>query len=142
MADLAVRPREAEAVRVALFALKTHFNEYFDRGWFAMVVDTLPIDRSVLRQIRSMLTLTNVYPEDVPDLRVGVRRLERFCSELKRYLMPVLRERLGVSGLLSPANRHVGTERIHRQLLCITFPGNLERLEQLTYVLHNAIDDL
>ena len=63
MADLAVRPiapRVAEQVRVALFALKSHFNEYIDRGWLAMIVDTLPIDRLALRQVREMLTHTGV----------------------------------------------------------------------------------
>jgi len=145
MADLAVRPvspRIAERVRVALFALKSHFNDYFDHGWLAITIDTLPIDRSVLRQVREMLTHTGVYEEDIPELRAGVRRLERFCDEMRRYLMPDLRERLGVSGLLGPRAQRSGADRVQRELFCMTFPGNLERLELLTEALHDALDEI
>ena len=107
-----------------------------------MIIDTLPIDRTTLRQIRNMLSLTNVYPEDIPELRAGVRRLERLCDELQRHLMPVLRERLGVSGFLGPGASRIGPDRIHRQLLCMTLPGNLERLAELTTALHDAIDEI
>ena len=143
MADLAVRPvspRVAEQVRVALFALKAHFTEYIDRGWLAMIIDTLPIDRMVLRQVREMFTHTGVYDEDIPELRAGVRRLERFCGEIRRHLLPELRERLGVSGLLHPVAQRSGTDRVQRQLLCVTFPGNLETLERLTEAFHDALD--
>lgn len=124
-------------VQMNLEALREHFNEHFDRGWLAMIIDDLPLDVSLLRQIRQLLSLTVVYPEDLPEILYGVERLQQFVLELRRHLLPVLRDRLGVSGL-SLARPRRGDDRLYRQFLCMTFPYNLTRLEELARNLHSC----
>ena len=127
----------------SIAALRDHFGRHFDRGWLAMIIDDLPIDFTTLRQIRQLLSVTEIHPEDLNSIRFDAEQLQHFAADLRRYLEPVLKERLGVSGLLahrpqlSDAERvHrqllSDAERVHRQLLCFSFPYNLARLEELT----------
>jgi len=141
MADIAVSTSHHTALLTSICALREHFSRHFDRGWLAILIDDLPIDFSTLRHIRHLLSVTDIYPEDLPELRFGAEQLTRFSSELRRHLLPVLRERLGISGLRPPTRRLDPTERVHRQLLCLAFPVNLERLEDLTRELSRLLTE-
>ncbi len=122
-----------DRVQMALEALRIHFDEHFDRGWLAMTIDDLPIDSSLVRRIREVLSLTVRYEDDLPEVRYGVEQLRTLLTELRRHLAPVLRDRLGVSGFALPSGRsRDATSRVQRQLLCVAFPHNLSRLEELT----------
>ena len=132
MADLATKPVKTVTLLVAIAATREHFNRHFDRGWLAMSIDDLPIDFSTLRQIRQMLSVTEIYPNDIDTVRFGAEQLRRFAADLRRYLLPVLKERLGVSGLTPSRSSMDQSERVHRQLLFLSFPHNLARLEELT----------
>lgn len=138
MPSATIHTRGIDAVQIRLEALRDHFDRHFDRGWLAMVIDDLPIESSVVRQIRELLALPVVYTDDLPEIRFGIDTLRVFVAELRRHLLPVLRDRLGVSGfggLRSPG----GTDdRVHRQFLCMTFPHNLRRLEELVCDLEEA----
>ena len=138
MATATLQTRGMDAVQIRLEALREHFDRHFDRGWLAMIIDDLPIDSSVVRQIRDALALPVVYADDLPEIRYGVDTLRVFATELRRHLLPVLRDRLGVSGFrgLRPGQR--ADDRVHRQLLCMSFPHNLQRLEELVGDLDQA----
>lgn len=129
-----MKPSDATLL-TCIAGLREHFGRHFDRGWLAMIIDDLPIDFTTIRQIRQLLSVTEVYPEDLAGIRFGAEQLLRFSADLRRYLLPVLRERLGVSRLLPSAPRLDRTQRVHRELLCLTFPCNLARLEELTHQL-------
>lgn len=116
----------------SIAALRDHFGRHFDRGWLAMIIDDLPIDFTTLRQIRQLLSVTEIHPEDLNSIRFDAEQLQHFAADLRRYLEPVLKERLGVSGLLAHRPQLSDAERVHRQLLCFSFPYNLARLEELT----------
>jgi len=131
MADVATRPISTISLLTTIAALREHFGRHFDRGWLAMIIDDLPIDFTTLRQIRQLLTVTEIYPEDLVSIRYGAEQLEHFAADLRRYLLPVLKERLGVSELLPNRPRFDEVQRVHRQLLCHSFPYNLTRLEEL-----------
>lgn len=128
------------AVQMHLEAVHDHFDRHFDRGWLAMIIDDLPLDSSVVRQIRGTLSLASVYHDDLPEIRYGIAQLRLFATELRRHLLPVLRDRLGVSGLRRDVTggRDVD-DRVHRQFLCMTFPHNLDRLEELIAALDEAV---
>ncbi|MFW5826046.1 MAG: hypothetical protein ACOCVO_00670 [bacterium] len=130
--------RGIDAVQIRLEALREHFDRYFDRGWLAMIIDDLPIDSSVVRQIRELLALPVVYADDLPEIRYGVDTLRVFATELRRHLLPVLRDRLGVSGFRRLRAGQPADDRVHRQFLCMTFPHNLRRLEELVGDLDQA----
>jgi hypothetical protein len=141
MADVAIRPADTVSLLTSIAALREHFRKHFDRGWLAMIIDDLPIDFTTLRQIRQLLSITEIHPEDLETLRFGAGQLQQFAGGLRRHLEPVLKERLGVSGLLEHRPRLTETERVHRQLLCLSFPYNLSRLEELTSELVAIMDN-
>lgn len=138
MATATLQTRGMDVVQIRLEALREHFDRYFDRGWLAMIIDDLPIDSSVVRQIRELLALPIVYTDDLPEIRYGIDTLRMFTTELRRHLLPVLRDRLGVSGLRPRRLSGGADDRVHRQFLCMTFPYNLQRLEELVRDLDEA----
>ena len=140
MVDEATESTGTISLLTAIAALREHFSRHFDRGWLAMIIDDLPIDFATLRQIRQLLTVTEVYPEDLDSVRFGAEQLRHFAVGLRRYLLPVLKERLGVSELLPTRPRFDDAQRVHRQLLCLSFPYNLTRLEELTTELLSLTD--
>ena len=138
MATITVPKQNLDYVQMHLEALRAHFDVHFDRGWLAMIIDDLPLETTLLREIRGLLALTLVYEDDLPEIRYGVGKLLEFVAELRRHLLPVLRDRLRVSGFAA-TRRERNEERIYRQLLCVTFPHNLDRLETLAHDLEGAV---
>lgn len=140
MATLTLDARTTEQVQTRLDALREHFDRYFDRGWLAIVIDDLPIDSSLMRRIRELVSLGTVYLEDLPDIAYGIGQLRLLIAELRRHLLPVIRDRLGVSGFAASRSGRSADERVHRELLCMTFPHNLDRLDELTTALERALN--
>lgn len=132
MAETAAENTPVEEILSTIEALRVHFDVYFDRGWLAMIIDDLPIDFTTLREVRQLVSVNEVYPEDLPTIRYGARQLQQFALDLRRHLLPVLRERLGISRLLARPPRLSENERTYRRLLCATFPNNLSYLEELS----------
>ncbi len=139
MATIATEVRRLERTEVFLDALREHFDRHFDRGWLAMLVDELPIDSSLVPQIRELFGLRSVYLSDIYEIRFGIERLTTFAFELRRHLEPVLRDRLRISGF-TRSSRDDEIGRIHRQFVASAFPANLDRLEELTESLRQSID--
>jgi hypothetical protein len=138
MAAVVTETKRLDRVEVFLDAIREHFERHFDRGWLAMIIDELPIESSLVPQIRELLSLRSIYAGDLYDVHFGIERLEAFSHELRRHLLPVLRDRLHVSGF----TRRTGEDqvgRVHRQFVAAAFPSNLERLEELTESLKAAV---
>jgi len=134
MSSVATSPKPAGTTELhrRLGALREHFETYFDTGWFAILIEGSPIQFTDIREIRTALSRDSLFGEDIRSLEYGVSLLRKFTVRLRRYLMPVLRERLGISGLLE-YRPHLSPEAyVYRQLVAATFPRNLERLEELT----------
>jgi hypothetical protein len=119
--------------------LRDHFDAYFDTGWFAVLIEGSPIHFTVIKEIRAALSRDSLYPEDHTTLRYGVGLLEQFVAQLRRFLLPVLRERLGISRLLSHPPQLSADEYVYRQLVAQTFPSNVDRLEELTLDLKTTL---
>ena len=116
----------------ALGELREHFDAYFDTGWFSILIEGSPIQFTAIREIRAALSRDRLYPEDIASLRYGVSLLRQFAARLRRYLLPALRERLGISGLVAHRPVLSAEEYVYRQLVAATFPANVKRLEELT----------
>ena len=140
MSTAVLQTNSLDQLQMRLQALRNHFDQHFDRGWLAMIIEDLPLDNSLMPQIRTMLALPVVYADDLPEIRYGVDQLRIFTRELRRHLLPVLRDRLGVSGFNAVRRGRSADERVHRQLLCMTFPHNLRQLEELTDGLAAAVE--
>jgi hypothetical protein len=130
--------RDTEILRV-IGELKEVFENHFDRTWFSLIIDGMPIDFRTVRDIRELVSLTSLYPGEERQLFQGVQELETFHKTVKRFLLPVLRERLGISWLF-PQKRVRDTQQyILRKFVAFTFPYNLERLRRLTQKLKSCL---
>ena len=119
--------------------LRGVFENHFDRTWFSLLIDGMPIDLRTVRDIRELCSLTSLYPGEERQILDGVAELETFYRTVKRFLLPVLKERLGISWLF-PQKRVRDTQQyILRKFVAFTFPYNLERLRRLTQKLKATI---
>jgi hypothetical protein len=123
--------RDAEILRI-ISEVRDVFENHFDRNWFSLLIDDMPIDPGMVREIRRLVSLKNIFPGEEWQIWQGVQALSDFVLLVKRFLLPMLKERLGISSLI-PARR-VGdpTQLIIRKFVAFTFPYNLERLKVLT----------
>ena len=142
MADIALetieRHRDAELLAV-IREVRDVFESHFDRTWFSLLIDGMPIDFRTVRDIREIVSLTSLYPGEEWQIYQGVLELETFCRTVKRFLLPVLKERLGISWLF-PKKRVRDTQQyIIRKFVAFTFPYNLERLRRLTQNLRASL---
>jgi hypothetical protein len=108
------------------------FEDHFDRTWFAIIIDGLPIDFRTIRMIRELVGLQSIHVGDEWFIYQAVVELSRFSLLIRKFLLPVLKERLGVSGLVPDRIVRDRVQYILRRFVAYTFPYNLERLEALT----------
>jgi hypothetical protein len=108
------------------------FEDHFDRTWFAIIIDGLPIDFRTIRMIRELVGLQSIHVGDQWFIYQAVVELSRFSLLIRKFLLPVLKERLGVSGLVPDRIVRDRSQYILRRFVAYTFPFNLERLEALT----------
>jgi len=115
------------------------FENNFDRTWFSIIIDGLPIDFRTVREIREMVSLKTLYPGEEWDIFQGVLELETFVRTVRRLLLPVLKERLGISWLFPTRRVRDRTQYMLRKFVAITFPYNLERLHAATLKLKDGL---
>lgn len=108
------------------------FEDHFDRTWFSIIIDGLPIDFRTIRMIRELVALQSIHVGDEWFIYQAVVELSRFSLLIRKFLLPVLKERLGVSGLIPHRIVRDRSQYILRRFVAYTFPFNLERLETLT----------
>jgi hypothetical protein len=108
------------------------FEQNFDRAWFAVLMDDVPMGIRNLREIRSLVNLDSIYPGDEDDIHSGLLELEEFVMAMRKYLLPLIREKLGISRLCPRALVRDRNQYLLRRLLAYTFPYNVERLASLT----------
>ena len=130
--------RDREILRI-IGKLRDVFESSFDRTWFSLIIDGMPIDLRTVRDIREMVSLTALYPGEEWALFQGVQQLETFHQTVKRFLLPVLKERLGISMLLPQKRVRDAQQYILRKFVAFTFPYNLERLRRLTLELRSCL---
>ena len=76
------------------------FEDHFDRTWFGIIIDGLPIDTRTVRMIRELVSLESIHLGDEWFIYQAMLELNRFVLLVRKFLLPVLKERLGVSGLV------------------------------------------
>ena len=115
------------------------FENHFDRTWFALLIDGMPIDSRTIREIRTLVSLRSIFPGEEWEILQGVEDLEGFIGHAKRFLIPALRERLGISWLMPGRLTRDRTQLIIKKFVAFTFPYNLERLRVLTEKLKSSL---
>jgi hypothetical protein len=108
------------------------FDQNFDRAWFGVLMDDVPMGISTLRDIRSLVLFDSILPGDEEEILSGLVELEEFVRSVRSYLLPLIREKLGISRLKPRALVRDRNQYLLRRLLAYTFPYNVERLASLT----------
>jgi hypothetical protein len=129
---------ESEILRL-LGEVREVFENHFDRTWFSILIDDMPIDLRSVREIRHIVSLKRIFPGEEKEIWQGVRDLEEFIANVRRFLLPMLRERLRVSRLYPAQRVKDRTQLIIRAFVAFTFPYNLERLRVLTSKLKSRL---
>ena len=83
--------------------------------------------------------MTALYPGEEWQIYQAVLELETFVLAVRRWLLPVLRERLGISWLFPGRRVRDRNQAMLRKLVAITFPYNLERLRGATLRLKDGL---
>ncbi|HKK66097.1 MAG TPA: hypothetical protein VJ967_09600 [Clostridia bacterium] len=137
---------ENDETRQILFlieAVGSLFDNNFDKGWFLNLLEKMSFSSSVLREIRQMLQLETLYERDIYTLDSGVTGLEEFIVFARRYLQPVLRDELGVSGFSQVCPETIDqSSTVVKGFFIYAFPYNLDRLEGLLRQLKPLVDNL
>ena len=119
--------------------LKEVFENHFDRTWFSLIIDGMPVDLRTMREIRDVVSLTSLYPGEEWQVYQGALELETFCQTVRRFLLPVLKERLGISWLFPDNRVKDARQYLVRKFVAFTFPYNLERMRRLTLKLKASL---
>ncbi len=142
-ADPADGPAEGPqtaSVRLRLRQIAELFHSQFEQNWLVLLLERFPMDAVAMNEIRGLLRRDAAFLEPAR-LAEGLAVLEAYTQHLRRCLLPGLREKLGISGLLPGARRVWGREQLLlRRLVAYTFPFNLERLERLASQLKDALE--
>ncbi len=144
MSEAALQNIERELARdseilTLIGELKNVFENHFDRTWFSLIIDGMPIDFRTVRDIRELVSLASLYPGEEWQIFQGILELESFHRTVKRFLLPVLKERLGISWLFPQRRVRDAQQYIVRKFVAFTFPYNLERLRRLTQRLKGCL---
>lgn len=123
--------RDVEILKL-IAELKDVFENYFDRTWFSLLIDGMPVDYRTMRDIRELVSVTSLAPGEEWQVFQGVLELETFSLTVKRFLLPVLKERLGISWLIPQMRVRDTQQYILKKFVAFTFPYNLEKLRRLT----------
>lgn len=132
------RSRETELLKL-ISELRDVFENNFDRTWFSLILDGIPIDLRTVRDIRELVSLTSIYAGEEWLIYQGVLELETFHTTVKRFLLPILKEKLGISWLFPQKRVRDPQQYILRKFVAFTFPYNLERLRRLTQKLKSRL---
>jgi hypothetical protein len=145
MAQIALKPPSPFVMRGnaqivdCIRRIREVFEQNFDRAWFGVLMDDVPMGIRTLREIRSLVLFDSIYPGDEHDIHSGLTELEEFVGTVRKYLLPLIREKLGVSKLRPSALVRDRNQYLLRKLLAYTFPYNLERLALLTRELRTCL---
>jgi hypothetical protein len=119
-------------ILAALRDVREAFESNFDRTWFSAILEGLPIEHGTLREIRDSVSLRTLYPGDEKELYAGTLELESFIAHARRFLLPVIRERLGISYLFPHKMVRDRRQLVFRCFVAYTFPYNLDQLQECT----------
>jgi hypothetical protein len=108
------------------------FETYFEGTWFSVLLNDLPLETRTMREIKNLISLHFFRPGDEYSVREGVREMESFITCIQKSLLPVIKDKLGVSGFTQRKRQMDEYQYILRQFVLYTFPHNLNRLLQLT----------
>ena len=111
--------------------IRSCFTNNFENQWFFMLVEGIPMDPLLLREIRDFLKIDEAWAVDAGRAREGVRNLELFLLTLRHYLLPGLKETLRISPLRPEMMIRDRDQRAIRALVAYSIPLKIALLDDL-----------
>jgi hypothetical protein len=128
-------------VRLLVQAIRDEFLRNFDTVWFGIIARNLPFDGKKVREIRQLFHKDGQTGYSADQTREIIERLSHFIQSARLFLLPSLKEKMGVSGL-DPAQKEMDRDQyLIRSLIIYTLPYNLDRLNRLVCELEGCLED-
>ncbi len=125
-------------MRTILEEIRELFARGFDQNWLLMLLDQHPAEPGTMSEIRDLLDPSSANQDDPIKLLYRADIIVDFVAHLRRFILPGLREKLGVSGLLPGRPARDRDRRAYFTMVCHVFPANVDRLEELAAQLRAA----
>lgn len=114
-----------------IYDLREAFEASIDKSWFYVVIDDLPIELKTIKTVKDFVYTQSAEIFDIYNIYSGIIELESFINHVKKYLLPVIREKLRISYLHPGQVTKDRDQYVLRSLIAYALPMNLKRLEQL-----------
>ena len=123
------------------YKLRSFYESHFEHSWFHMLMEDIPVDPTLLKDIRDFLRIREDWQLDEARARKGVTDLEAFLLTLRQWLLPAIRERLRISFLKPDTVIRDRDQLAIRNLIAQAIPLNIESLEAMTKEMDAALKD-
>ena len=120
--------------------LRHIFEKNFETPWFFALLEGLPVDPLLIKDIRDFLKLDESWAVTEARAREGIRNLELFVLTLRHYLLPSIKERLRISPLRPDMMIRDRDQRTIRALIAYSMPIKIEMLEEQLKAFKKCLD--
>ena len=121
--------------------LRYTFEKNFENSWFFLLLEGIPVDPLLLKDIRDFLKLDESWAITETRAREGIRNLELFILTLRHYLLPSIKERLRISPLKPDTMIKDPDQRAIRALVAYSMPLKIELLEEQVKLFKKYLDE-
>ena len=123
-----------------LTEIKNAFEANFENPLFLSLLEGLPIDPLLLKDIRDFFKLEETWAITEERTRDGIRNLELFIITLRHYLLPCIKERLRISQLRPDMMIRDRDQKAIRALVAYSIPIKVELLDEQIKTLKAFLD--
>lgn len=102
-----------------------------NKAWFFAVIEDSPVKPSVITEVVGIFNNESYFSPNLDALAKGCEQLNVVLKEIRQYIIPGLRERLGVSSLTGRKVDKRSDSFIHNSMISYTLPCNVENMERL-----------
>ncbi|MBN1685878.1 MAG: hypothetical protein JW852_04440 [Spirochaetales bacterium] len=120
--------------------LKNTYEKNFENPWFFILIEGLPVDPLLLKDIRDFFRIDESWAITEARTREGIRNLELFIITLRHYLLPSIKERLRISPLRPDMMIRDRDQRAIRALVAYSVPLKIEILDAQLKAFKNFLD--
>jgi hypothetical protein len=111
--------------------IRSSFNDNFENPWFFMLLEGIPIDPILLKDLRDFIRIEEIWAADENRATQGIRNFEIFILTLRRYLIPCIKERLRISNLKPESLVRDRDQLAIRKLVAYSVPLKVSILDDL-----------
>ncbi len=111
-------------------ALKETFERNFEIPWFLALIEGLPLDPLLIKDIRDFFKIDEAWTVTETRAREGIHNLELFILTLRHYLLPCIKEKLRISPLKPETMIRDRDQKAIRALVAYAMPLKITLLDE------------